>query len=67
MFIWNGMDDGIARATVALQNLCPPKKEGGLGINKLVEGNRASIMRNIWLLFAKASSLWVAWMHENLL
>jgi hypothetical protein len=44
-----------------------PKKEGGLGIKKLEEWNRAAMMRHIWSLFVKAGSLWVAWVKENLL
>jgi len=38
-----------------------------LGIKKLEEWNRAAIMRHIWSLLAKAGSLWVAWVKENLL
>lgn len=34
-FLWNGKDDGVARATVAWKFLCLPKREGGLGIKKL--------------------------------
>jgi hypothetical protein len=45
-----------------------PKKERGLGIKKLEEWNKATMMRHIWSLFAKAGSLWrVAWVKENLL
>jgi hypothetical protein len=35
-----------------------PKKERGLGIKKLEEWNKATMMRHIWSLFAKAGSLW---------
>ncbi|KAK3205256.1 hypothetical protein Dsin_019302 [Dipteronia sinensis] len=44
-----------------------PKKSGGLGIKKLEENLLAAMMRHIWSLFAKAKSLWVAWVKENLL
>jgi hypothetical protein len=43
-----------------------PKQEGDLGIKKLEEWNKAAMMRHIWL-FAKARSLWVTWVKENLL
>jgi hypothetical protein len=66
-FLWNGKDEGIARAKVSWSMLCLPKKEGGLGIKKLVEWNRAAMMRHIWSLFMRAGSLWVAWVHAVLL
>jgi hypothetical protein len=52
---------------VAWKMLNFPKKERGLGIKKLEEWNRAAIMKHIWSLFAKARSLWVTWVNENLL
>lgn len=57
----------IARARVAWKLMCVPKKEGGLGIKKLEVWNRATIMRHIWGLFAKAGSLWVVWVRDKLL
>jgi hypothetical protein len=47
----------IARARVAWNLMCVPKKEGGLGIKKLEVWNRATVMRHIWGFFAKAGSL----------
>jgi hypothetical protein len=47
--------------------LCLPKEEGGLGIKKLEEWNRATMMRHIWNLFVNSGSLWVAWVHTVLL
>jgi hypothetical protein len=66
-FLWNGNDEGNARAKVSWSVLSMPKKEGGLGIKKLEEWNRAAMIRHIWSLFVKAGSLWVAWVKENLL
>jgi hypothetical protein len=45
--------------------LCLPKKEGGVGIKKLEEWNRAAIMLHIWGLFVKAGSLWVAYVMSK--
>jgi hypothetical protein len=42
-------------------------KKGGLGLKRIEEWNHASIMRNIWSIFANAGSIWVAWVKENLL
>jgi hypothetical protein len=49
-FLWNGKDEGIARAKVSWNMLCLPKEEGGLGIKKLEEWNHSSMMRHIWSL-----------------
>jgi len=39
------------------------KKERGLGIKDIEVWNQASILNHIWNLFAKAGSLWVAWVN----
>jgi len=66
-FLWNGKDEGIARAKVSWNMLCLPKEEGGLGIKKLEEWNRAAMMRHIWSFFVRSGSLWVVWVHAVLL
>ncbi|GKV09489.1 hypothetical protein SLEP1_g20977 [Rubroshorea leprosula] len=54
-------------AKVNWLSLCHPKQEGGLGLRSLTHWNVACIMRFIWMLFTKARSIWVAWVHEYLL
>jgi hypothetical protein len=66
-FLWNGKDEGIARAKVSWSMLCLPKIEGDLGIKKLEEWNHVAMMHHIWSLFMRVGSLWVAWMHAMLL
>jgi hypothetical protein len=67
-FLWNGKDEGIARAKVSWNMLCLPKEDGGgLGIKKLDEWNHAAMMRHIWSLFVRLGSLWVALVHAVLL
>jgi hypothetical protein len=39
------------------------REKGGLGIKKLEIWNQASMMVHIWNLFAKACSIWVAWVE----
>lgn len=34
-FLWNGKDEGSAKAKVSWPDLCFPKKEGGLGLKKV--------------------------------
>jgi hypothetical protein len=66
-FLWNGKDSNSAKAKVAWNDVCFPKKEGGLGLKNLEVWNRTSIMRHIWNLFACAGSIWVAWIKMYLL
>jgi len=63
-FLWSG-GDVRAQAKVSWKRLCVPKKEGGLGIRRLDLWNQASMLNHIWNLFAKAGSLWVAWIEAN--
>jgi hypothetical protein len=61
-FLWC-VQDVKARAKVAWERVCAPKREVGLGIKKLETWNQASMMVHIRNLFAKAGSLWVAWVE----
>lgn len=36
-------------------------------MRKLVDWNKAALLRHIWSLFARSGSLWVAWVHSNLI
>ena len=36
-------------------------------MQRVASWNRAAIMKHIWSLFTKVGSLWVAWIHANLL
>ena len=36
-------------------------------LQRVASWNRAAIMKHIWSLFTNAGSLWVAWIHANLL
>jgi hypothetical protein len=38
-----------------------------LGLKSIEDWNRAAVLRHVWNLFAKAGSLWVAWVRANLL
>lgn len=66
-FLWNGNEFSSAKAKVAWDALCMPKGEGGLGLRKLVDWNEAAILRHLWYLFNRSGSLWVAWVHTNLI
>jgi hypothetical protein len=57
--------DSKAHAKVAWNNLCIPKREGGLGLKKLEAWNQASMSNHIRSLFTKAGSLWLAWVEST--
>jgi len=63
-FLWMGKDSK-AHAKVAWHHICVPKREGGLGLKRLEVWNQASMLNHIWSLFAKAGSLWVAWVEST--
>jgi hypothetical protein len=66
-FLWNGNEVCFAKAKVSWDLICVPKREGGLGLKRLEEWNRAVILKHIWNLFTKSGSLWVAWININLI
>jgi hypothetical protein len=66
-FLWNGKDVKATKAKVAWSEICVPKKEGGLGLNRLEVWNKTSMLRHIWSIFARSGSLWVAWIKNNFL
>lgn len=65
-FLWFGTNNSKG-AKVKWTKICSPKKEGGLGLKKIEDWNKAYIARLIWLLFAGSKSLWIAWVHAHLL
>jgi hypothetical protein len=65
--LWNGKDSDSVKAKVAWNDVCFPKKEGGLRLKNLEVWNKSFILRHMWNLFACAGSLWVAWTKTYLL
>nr|GEU65637.1 hypothetical protein [Tanacetum cinerariifolium] len=51
------------KAKVAWEVVCLPKKEGGLGIRRLDQFNKALMVSHIWKLLSFKESLWVKWIH----
>ncbi|XP_042492649.1 uncharacterized protein LOC122072150 [Macadamia integrifolia] len=47
-FIWSGQMEGQKKITVKWEDCCKPKKEGGLGIRKLRDVNRACLCKLLW-------------------
>ena len=66
-FLWKGPNLGTGGAKVPWNEVCLPKEEGGLGIWRLAEYNRAAMLKHIWLLFIDKESLWCKWIYSNFL
>lgn len=56
-YLWNSGSDPVRYAKVSWKSLCNPKTEGRLGLKDLNVWNKASIARQIWLLFQESGSL----------
>jgi len=67
-FLWNGPDLKQKGAKVSWEDVTCPKKEGGLGIKKLSDWNKALMAKLIWNLCQPSSrSAWVNWVKVYLL
>lgn len=42
-------------------------QEGGVGLKETSTWNKSSIARLVWMLFQNSGSLWIAWIHSNIL
>lgn len=66
-FLCSGSPNSHNKAKVAWEDVCKPKLEGGLGIRKLREMSTVFALGLIWRLFSLSGSLWVAWVHAQLM
>lgn len=66
-YIWSGTPISARNAKVSWETVCTPKKSGGLGLRRLADSNEVFELKLIWLLFAGTGSLWVAWIHKNII
>ena len=67
-FLWSGGIQKAHGAKVSWENVCRPKKEGGLGFKNIVQLNRILNLKHIWTLFSSTnSSLWVKWIKVYML
>jgi hypothetical protein len=66
-FLWKGTSLTPTGAKVAWASLCYPKSEGGLGIKRIKDWNKAAILKLVWRILMESSSVWVSWIHSTLL
>ncbi|XP_039169168.1 uncharacterized protein LOC120293559 [Eucalyptus grandis] len=66
-FLWRGPELGRGGAKVSWDDVCLPEAEGGLGIRRLHECNKAAMLKYIWILFSDNESLWCKWIHSTFL
>lgn len=62
-FLWSGPELKTSKAKVSWEDICLPKREGGLGIRPLKEINTVLCLKLLWRLFSNKTSLWVKWIH----
>ncbi|GKV45242.1 hypothetical protein SLEP1_g52351 [Rubroshorea leprosula] len=66
-FIWCGKWNYNAMSLIALDDVCVPRKEGGLGVKKLLHWNKATLGKLVWNICQHQESLWVKWAQVVLL
>src|SRR6516165_3910674 len=66
-FLWKGISLSTAGAKVAWASLCYPLREGGLGIKRVQDWNRAAILKHVWHLLTDTSSVWSSWVRRVLI
>lgn len=67
-FLWSGSYNNHSKAKVAWEDVCKPKKEGGLGIRKLQEMNLALMAKWAWKFCDESrNSIWRRWVFRYLI
>ena len=62
-FFWKGNSNAGRGAKVRWQDVCLPKVERGLRLKDILSWNRACMIQHIWQIFAKAETIWIAWIY----
>ncbi|XP_021971343.1 uncharacterized protein LOC110866503 [Helianthus annuus] len=63
-FLWSSEGSfHKGKAKASWKSVCVPKFEGGLGIRRIGDVNKALMISHIWSILIKRESLWVAWIH----
>ncbi|GKC06817.1 hypothetical protein Tco_0998427 [Tanacetum coccineum] len=62
-FLWCQGNMRKGKAKVSWEAVCLPKDEGGLGVRRLDNFNKALMVSHVWKLLSFKESLWVKWIH----
>ena len=60
-FLWSQGETSKGKAKVAWENICKPKKQGGLGLKDIGVWNKAMITKHLWNIAEDKNTLWVKW------
>ncbi|XP_022014769.1 uncharacterized protein LOC110914278 [Helianthus annuus] len=64
-FLWSQESSfNKGKSKVSWKMVCTPKYEGGLGIRRNGDMNKALMASHIWSIVSKRASLWVEWVHS---
>ncbi|XP_021996201.1 uncharacterized protein LOC110893399 [Helianthus annuus] len=64
-FLWSQESSfNKGKSKVSWKTVCTPKYEGGLGIRRIGDMNKALMASHIWSIVSKRASLWVEWVHS---
>lgn len=66
-FLWKGTLEGRYVARVAWDKVTQPKRCGGLGLRNLELWITTCTIKLLWLLLFRMESVWVAWIHQNVI
>ena len=64
-FLWSGNVDAGKGAKVSWVDCCLPKSEGGLGFRRFGDWNKTLLLRLVWGLFDRPTSLWTQWQRHH--
>ncbi|CAO2830753.1 unnamed protein product [Amaranthus hypochondriacus] len=62
-FFWFGVQENHKTGNVNWEEVCRPKREGGLGTRNLEVWNIATVGEIAWHLAKLSESIWVRWVH----
>ncbi|KAL2929363.1 LINE-1 retrotransposable element ORF2 protein [Bienertia sinuspersici] len=63
-YLWSGHWCSNRPGYIAWENVCRPKKEGGLGFKSMQQWNLANMGRYVWAVEQKQDSLWLKWVNS---
>ncbi|XP_077228456.1 uncharacterized protein LOC143861414 [Tasmannia lanceolata] len=64
-FLWSGSDLRKCYHPISWETVCLTKEEGGIGIRRLQDLNKASKMKLFWNIAAGKKSLWADWVRKK--